>query len=178
MLAFASCVISRRMKNHAPKNVHENDLRAWLRSVWSKGKGGIGLQWIEPAKGSSVGFPDVLIPVWPILIPVELKVTKKDTNESYSSIVRPVKRRFHLIMKDTNFISFYMLAVGNVDCFDVWLAHNSFSPWSKNNSPGELLIASNQTRKSSIDRLQLASEFLRLMNKHNQVVIQIPGDEI
>ena len=157
------------------QNLLESDLRLWLKNVWLRGKRGVGLSWIEPAKGSSVGFPDVLIPVWPTLIPVELKVTKKH-NEGYSCIVRPVQRRFHSMMKGMNFVSFYLLAVGERDCFDVWLAHNSFFPWETNKTPGDVLIASSQNRKGSVDQMHIVGALLRLMNEKDQVIIQIPGD--
>lgn len=157
------------------QNLLESDLRLWLKNVWARGKRGVGLNWIEPAKGSSVGFPDVLIPVWPTLLPVELKVTKKN-NDNYVCIVRPVQRRFHSMMRALNFASFYLLAVGEKDKFDVWIAHNSFSPWENNKTPGNVLIASSQNRKGSVDQMHIVSALLRLMNENNQVIIQIPGD--
>jgi hypothetical protein len=145
------------------ENILESELRAWLKSSWNKK--GLGLQWIEPAKGSSVGFPDVLIPVSGNLIPFELKACKRDatkkdnlvlndTNEGYafSCEVRPAQKRFHLLAQSENIFSGYLIACGSKTSFDVWLSTNRFRPWNRNNFPGEIKIATNQTRKSSLNR--------------------------
>ncbi len=157
-------------------NLTEKDLRHWLRCVWSRGNSDIGIQWVEPTSGSSVGFPDALLPVWPALLPVELKLSKFAAGK-YSSDVRPVQRRFHLLMNNRDMFSCFMIAVGDKKSFDVWLAHNSRPVWEKNDHPGEVLIAKNQTASGTIGRLHLISEVLKLMNDHNQVLLQVPGDK-
>jgi hypothetical protein len=156
-------------------NVTEKDMRHWLRSVWSRGKGGVGVQWVEPTSGSSVGFPDALLPVWPALLPVELKLSKK-TSSKYVASVRPVQRRFHTLMRANDMFSCFLLGVGDQKCFDIWLAHNSRVVWDHHDEPGEVLIASKQTVNATISRMQLISELLHLMNRHNQVLLQVPGD--
>lgn len=157
-------------------SVTENDLRKWLSSVWARGKRDIGIQWIEPAAGSSVGFPDALLPVWPSLLPVELKVSQKNAFDAFQCHVRPVQRRFHLLMREADMFSAFLIAEGDKRAFTVWLSHNTVEPWNNSKNAGEVLIASNQTSKASIDKEVLIAALLRLMNKHNQVMLQVPGN--
>lgn len=171
---------SRKEKSKIERDVLERDLRAWLKSVWSRGKNSVGLQWIEPAKGSSIGFPDVLIPVSPLLIPVELKVVTKektkgicssdnlilkDTNIAYegynfSAKIRPAQKRFHLLMAREKIFSCYLTAIGNLDRFDVWLSSALFWRESKREIPGDFLVAQNQTTASNLSR----DDFISLLN--------------
>jgi len=159
------------------ENVLESELRAWLKSVWNKK--GLGLQWIEPAKGSSVGFPDVLIPFAGKLIPLELKACKRDarTNDnfimndtkegySFSCDVRPAQKRFHLLAQSENLLSGFLVSKGSKTSFDVWLSTNRFRPWDKNQFPGEIKIAANQTRKASINRDVFLSFLTELMENY------------
>lgn len=156
-------------------NLLEKDLRCWLKTAWSKGKGGIGIQWVEPTAGSSIGFPDALIPIWPVLIPMELKLSKKNKIGNYISIVRPVQKRFHSLMASNNMFSCFLIAYGNKNDFEVWLSHGSKCVWDENKNPGEVLIATKQTSNATISRMQFVSEVLKMMNDHNQVIIQVPG---
>lgn len=158
------------------KPVSENDLRKWLSSVWKHGEKDLGIQWIEPAAGSSVGFPDALLPVWPCLLPVELKVSKKNAFDHFQCEVRPVQRRFHLLMEKQNLFSCFLIAEGSRESFDVWLSHNSFYPWENQKFPGEKLIALKQTINANLSRINFIHELLFLMNKHDQVMLQIPGE--
>jgi hypothetical protein len=48
-------------------------------------------------------------------------------------------------------------------------------PWENKANAGETLIATNQKTNTSFARVVLIHEILRLMNKHNQVLLQIPG---
>lgn len=148
----------------------EKDLRAWIRNVWSNGKAIAPLNWIEPARGSSIGFPDVLLPVFPILIPCELKIAKKTKQEKFVSIVRPVQCRFHLTMKKHGFFSCFLVGYGNKQKFEVWLSHNSFSFADHNHSPGELFVASNQSITKTISNIELICCLKTLIKKHNQNV--------
>jgi hypothetical protein len=156
-------------------SVCENDLRAWLKCVWKRGESDLGIQWVEPAKGSSVGFPDALLPIWPTLVPVELKVAKQNCFDAFSCEVRPVQRRFHLLMEKQDLFSCFLIAEGSKNNFSVWLSHNSHYPWENKANAGETLIATNQKTNTSFARVVLIHEILRLMNKHNQVLLQIPG---
>ena len=148
----------------------EKDLRAWLRAVWANGKAIAPLNWIEPASGSSIGFPDVLLPVFPILIPCELKTAKKTKNERFVSIVRPVQCRFHLTMLRHGFFSCFLIGYGTKQNFEVWLSHNSFPFADHNETPGEMFICSNQSLNKTIERKELILCLKSLMNKHNQLV--------
>ena len=156
-------------------HVSENHLRKWLANVWKRGDADIGLQWIEPAAGSSIGFPDVLCPVWPSLLPVELKVAKRNAFDAFTCDVRPVQKRFHLMMERQNMFAAFLIATGDKESFDVWLCHAAFHPWENNATPGETLIAGNQTTNATVARVHLVHELLNLMNKHDQVMLQIPG---
>lgn len=158
------------------KPVSENDLRKWLASVWERGKRDIGVQWIEPAAGSSVGFPDALLPVWPSLLPVELKIAHRTPFDTFQCHVRPVQRRFHLLMREANMFSAFLIAEGDKQSFNVWASHNTIEPWNNNAEPGEILVASKQTTNATIDRANLESIFLQMMNAHNQVMLQVPGN--
>ena len=153
-------------------NLLESDLRRWLRSVWSRGRGGIDVQWVEPAKGSSIGFPDAIVIVHPVLLPIELKLSKRLGNGKYVAVVRPVQRRFHLLMKNYDMFSCFLLAVGEKNNFEVWLAHNSFPVWEQNDLPGEVMIAHQQNVNGTINRIHFIKEILNLMKKHDQSVIR------
>lgn len=159
----------------ARMTVKENDLRVWLKGAWAKGEKDLGLQWIEPAIGSSVGFPDVLMPVWPAFIPVELKVSERNKAGAFACEVRPVQRRFHLFARKSNYFTCFLIAEGERNAFNVWLAHNSFSPWENNEQAGECLIASKQTINATISRVTIVHELMKLMRKHNQVLLQVPN---
>jgi len=159
--------------------VLENNLRQWLRSVWKKS--GIGLQWIEPAKGSSVGFPDVLIPVCGKLIPLELKACKRDmkdnlilndTNKGYAfhCDVRPSQKRFHLLAQNERIFSGFLVANGTERSFDVWLSSNEFHAWEKHENPGQVLIASNQTKSASIIRADFCEILLEMMQNYRSKI--------
>ena len=163
------------MRVSAMASVSENDLRAWLKCVWKRGESDIGVQWVEPAKGSSVGFPDALLPIWPALIPVELKVSHKNAFDAFTCEVRPVQRRFHLMMEKQNLFSCFLIAEGSKNNFSVWLSHNSVYPWNNSANAGEKLIATNQKASTSYARVVLIHEILLLMNAHNQVLLQLPG---
>lgn len=67
----------------------ENDLRSWLKKVW-----GSGLIWHEPARGGSVGVPDVELPMSFGLLPIELKFWER-TVKGLRCEVRPSQRRYH-----------------------------------------------------------------------------------
>ena len=148
----------------------ESDLRSWLRNVWRRGRADLGLQWIEPAKGSSIGFPDVLIPIAPFLVPVELKIATQNADKTYSSIVRPAQRRFHLLMKKQNMFSCYLSAFGTKENFDVWLSHNSCDVWDRKENAGETRIAESQKISATIDKEKLIFEIVRLMRNHGQFI--------
>jgi len=148
----------------------EKDLRAWLRFVWNNGRKTAPLNWIEPAAGSSIGFPDVLLPIAPCLIPVELKIAKQTKNGRFVSIVRPVQCRFHLTMKMHNFFSCFLIGIGTIKSFEVWLSHNSFPFAEHNDCVGEVLIASNQTTNNTITKDDFIQSIQALMQKHKQAL--------
>ena len=156
--------------------VLENNLRQWLRSVWKKS--GIGLQWIEPAKGSSVGFPDVLVPIDGMFAPLELKSCKKDnlilndTKERYSfhCDVRPSQKRFHLLAQNENIFSGFLVANGTERSFDVWLSSNDFHAWEKHEKPGQILIAANQTKSASINRVDFCDILREMMQNYRSKI--------
>jgi hypothetical protein len=68
---------------------NESDLRSWLRKVW-----GDGLNWVEPAYGSTLGMPDTQIPVGKSFIPVELKIIDGQYGH-WAVDVRPSQIRWH-----------------------------------------------------------------------------------
>lgn len=157
--------------------VLENNLRQWLRSVWKKS--GIGLQWIEPAKGSSVGFPDVLIPIAGMFAPLELKVCNKENNTNdyleekpflFSCDVRPSQKRFHLLAQNERIFSGFLVAEGSERSFDVWLSSNEFHTWEKHEKPGQVLIASNQTKSASIIRADFCEILLEMMQNYRSKI--------
>jgi hypothetical protein len=151
-------------------DVLEKDLRAWLRNVWSNGKTCAALNWIEPASGSSIGFPDVLIPVWPVLIPCELKIAKRSAKNKYFSLVRPVQCRFHLMMKAHDFFSCFLVAYGERNCFDVYVSHNSFAFADHNETPGELLLATKQSASKTMPKTEFIDALKSLLKAHKQFV--------
>jgi hypothetical protein len=152
----------------------ENDLRRWLRNAWARGKADVGIQWIEPTRGSSIGVPDSLLPIYPALVPAELKLSKK-VGSQYVTTVRQAQRRFHLMMNKQGMFSCYILAHGEQNNFEVWLAHNSFPAWERHDLPGEFVIASGQTLTKTIGRLELIGAIIKLMDRHDQCLIRVPN---
>lgn len=69
----------------------EGELRAWLKSIWPKDR----LQWIEQARGGSVGFPDALLGLpGGEQLPLELKLWKEGPN-GVRCPIRPAQIRWH-----------------------------------------------------------------------------------
>ena len=71
----------------------ESDLRRWLKDAWN----GSHMDWIEPAIGGTVGYPDVILALEskliPGSIPVELKVA--ELKPGWMFRVRPSQIRWH-----------------------------------------------------------------------------------
>lgn len=102
----------------------EKNLRDWLRAVWAKSprRGELGLRWIEPAFGSTVGDPDVLVPLGGRLVPVELKLGRLVPGGSVVPVgVRPAQRRYHHQARKAGIDTAYLVAVvdDEGDYFDV-----------------------------------------------------------
>lgn len=142
------------MDKNDQKNLLESDLREWLRNTW--GKGGHGLDWIEPTRGSSVGVPDVMIPVYPRLIPVELKINRQRKNSRwFTTPVRPAQIRYHQSLMEDRFISAFLIANGERDCFDVWAMPGFVEIWKAQEKIGWYCVAVDQTRKGMKSRENL-----------------------
>jgi hypothetical protein len=71
--------------------MNESDIRHWLREAF-----GEGLQWVEAARGGTVGQPDVLMPTKFGKLPVELKFWSR-TRKGIRAEIRPTQRRFHIL---------------------------------------------------------------------------------
>lgn len=70
----------------------EKDLRKWLRAELPENQ----IKWIEPARGSSIGFPDVVISKGTMSWPVELKHWKFST-KGLMCKMRPAQIRYHIM---------------------------------------------------------------------------------
>lgn len=111
-------------------SVAESDLRSWVRKTW--GKGGHGLDWVEPTAGSSVGVPDVMIPIFPRLVPAELKVNRQSyKSRNFLTPVRPAQIRYHQSMADSGLMSVYVVAHGEKDDFSVWITPGYKKIWEE-----------------------------------------------
>lgn len=73
----------------------EKELRAWLKEVF----GTKALSWHEPARGGSVGVPDVDIHLLGWSIPTELKVWER-RRKGLACFVRPSQRRYHRLASE------------------------------------------------------------------------------
>lgn len=139
--------------------LRESDLRDWLRNTW--GPGGHGLSWIEPTRGSSVGVPDVLVPLYPRLIPMELKINKQKSNARwFKTDVRPAQIRYHQSLAEDMMMSVFLVANGTRDDFGVWLTPGYVKIWKANeshNKVGWYLVAEHQNSKGMENREKLKS---------------------
>lgn len=132
--------------------ISEQTLRAWLRSVWAKGsrKDELGLRWIEPASGSTVGDPDVLVPLGGKLVPVELKLGRIGPGDIVAPVgVRPAQRRYHNQARRSGIATAYLVAVPDEwDSFDVYLVSGTFE---NEFQPGNLLVSVGEKVNAKID---------------------------
>jgi hypothetical protein len=156
----------------AMSDLLEKDLRLWLRNVWLNGKKQAPLVFVEPAKGSTIGCADVLLPIHPLLIPVELKLAKKRKSESFVTVIRPAQKRFHTLLALNGFFSCFLSCYGDHKSFDVWLSHGVFNFDQNNFVVGELPIAKNQSTIKTIENETLISSILDLMQSHNMRVYE------
>jgi len=144
----------------------EKDLRLWIRNVWLNGNKSAPLVFVEPAKGSSIGCADVLLPIHPLLIPVELKLAKKRKSESFVTVIRPAQKRFHTLLALNGFFSCFLSCYGEFKSFDVWLSFGVYDFDKNNKTPGQILIASNQSTIKTIARVELIQALRNLMQRH------------
>ncbi len=89
----------------------ESEIRSWLKKVWGK-----GLSWTEPARGGSVGLPDVTIPLLKFEggdIPLELKrgIWKR---KGLFVEVRPSQIRYHRLAAERGVLTAFLI-VDNSD---------------------------------------------------------------
>lgn len=75
------------------KKITEDKLRELMRFCFPK-----GIEWVEPAFGSSPGLPDVNIDIGGgVAIPVELKMWKMNNKGLLVCEMRPAQIRYHIM---------------------------------------------------------------------------------
>lgn len=81
----------------------ESELRNLVRSIW-----GLAAEWTEPTYGSSVGVPDVALPLGNGRVPVELKVGTLAKAVRFKA--RPAQRRWHVLARERGERSLFLIA--------------------------------------------------------------------
>lgn len=88
-----------KTKNLARK-VPEKELRNWLAAVYPE-----RVRWVEPTRGSSVGLPDAEVDLYAgWKLPLELKSCYRLAmqGDTVNMRVRPAQRRYHILAKQNN----------------------------------------------------------------------------
>lgn len=84
---------------------NERDLRRWLRLNWP-GK----IEWIEPARGATIGKADVEL-IWQhSRTPVELKYWRAYKRGGLKASLRPAQYRYHRMMLKAGIASYILFA--------------------------------------------------------------------
>lgn len=146
--------------------ISEQTLRTWLRSVWAKNadKAALGLRWIEPASGSTVGDPDVLVPLGGKLVPVELKLGRVGSGGVVVPVsVRPAQRRYHNQARRSGIATAYLVAVPDEwDVFDVYLVSGTFETEL---NPGNVVVSIGERVNAKIDSKRFLSKLDEALRK-------------
>lgn len=94
----------------------EKHLRFWLNNAYSG-----QLDFIEPAFGSTVGIPDVQIPIGDKKLPVELKIGSMTLSGFLNVVLRPSQYHYHIMSAEHGIPTAVMVAVGASTKFDVFV---------------------------------------------------------
>ena len=81
---------------------NENDVRQWILNVFPS------TSFIEFAHGGTSGFPDCIIPLYGILVPVELKSSRKTAP---SKLLRPSQRRIFDMWSSMRIAAFVLVGI-------------------------------------------------------------------
>lgn len=110
------------------KKVAEQALRDLVRWCFPK-----GIEWVEPAFGSSPGLPDVNIDIGNGLsIPVELKMWKLSKHSKVIAEMRPAQIRYHVMgaRKGRRSAILFTTPMGDKE-FNLWLLNGKYAPKDK-----------------------------------------------
>lgn len=112
------------------KKITEDELRRVVRLCFPK-----GVEWVEPAFGSSPGLPDVNIDVgYGISIPVELKMWELNKKGNLVAPMRPAQIRYHVMgaRKGKRSAILYSLPVaGSSGELELFLLNGKYAPTDK-----------------------------------------------
>ena len=142
----------------------EKELREIIRITWPKLGPWAEPHWIEPARGSTVGLPDVELPLTPrVMLPVELKIGQlagkvgggelvpdaRYLDRKYNVKLRPSQIRYHTVNEDVGRRSATFAWIEDTDIFCMW-------PWHHVGSHGVRLL----TRRDGRDRRRVNAEWI------------------
>lgn len=137
----------------------ERDFKKWLNSTYDG-----TLTFIEPAHGSSIGVPDVDMPVDEKTLPIELKIGHKKKMGGIGVSIRPSQMRYHILSNERGQKTIILVAVGTKSKFDVYLfdgacceAEQYKKMWSW------VLVLTGQSCSKAGDRHKLDSAFKRVI---------------
>jgi len=139
----------------------EKELREIIRIAWPKLGPWAEPHWVEPARGSTVGLPDVELPLTPrVMLPVELKIGQLAglpnlnapaamLDRKFNVKLRPSQIRYHTMNEDVGRRSAVFAWIADTDILAMW-------PWHHVGSHGVRLL----TRRDGRDRRRINAEWI------------------
>lgn len=127
--------IEQRLYSHRKKIHKEAKLRDIVRYAFLK-----GIEWVEPAFGSSPGLPDVNIDIGGgVSIPVELKMwdnkfkSKSLSESAVVAMMRPAQIRYHIMgaRKGKRSAILYSTPIPDSDELELFLLNGKHAPVDK-----------------------------------------------
>ncbi len=144
----------------------ERDLKRWLNNAYSG-----QLQFIEPKFGSTVGMPDVEIPIRNLTLPVELKIGTLSRTGRLHVELRPSQYHYHIMEAERGHPTAILAAVGGATKFDVYAFAGRHCEWAMWKEDGNTLsVATNQRYTDKCDVVFINSVWNKIIRGYRDSV--------